>query len=551
MSQYYNNQGPPPQQPYYPQQQQQPQWDQQQYPPPNYPQYNQQQPPKQEHYDSQDYGPQQGYTAYNNAPPPVQMDYGKPEGQGPNFTDRFKVQKPKINDPIFIVVFLGVLAGFIAVAAISLKAYTGSKSFQGGSIYGSQNDFSLNTNTIILLGFVAVVAVVLAVLYYTLARMFTKQFIIITIICNLILAFGTAIFYLVEKYYSAGIVFLLFACFSAFCYWTMRHRIPFATVVLQTIIDVTRQHPSVLIVSTLGALVSGAFAVFFSVVLVSIYVKYAPNENNPECANGGCSQGKLVGLIVYVTFAGYYITEVIKNVIHVTIAGVYGSWYYCSKSDQGMPKWPAMGAFKRAMTYSFGSISFGSLIVAIINFIRFVLNAMRHANQDNGGNMAITALLCFAQCCIGILDWLVTYFNHYAYTFIALYGKAYLPAAKDTWELVKKKGIDALVNDSLIGSVLTFGSTFIGYVSALLAFLYLKFTKPAYNESGGFYPVVIAYAFMIGTQIGNITTVSIHSGVSTFFVALAKDPEVFHMSYPDIFERILQTYPQVRNKLNV
>lgn len=35
--------------------------------------------------------------------------------------------------------------------------------------------------------------------------------------------------------------------------------------------------------------------------------------------------------------------------------------------------------------------------------------------------------------------------------FAALYGKAYIPAAKDTWKLFKDRGIDALVNDSLVG----------------------------------------------------------------------------------------------------
>jgi hypothetical protein len=33
---------------------------------------------------------------------------------------------------------------------------------------------------------------------------------------------------------------------------------------------------------------------------------------------------------------------------------------------------------------------------------------------------------------------------------IALYGKGYIPAAKDTWRLFKDRGIDAVVNDSLV-----------------------------------------------------------------------------------------------------
>lgn len=37
-----------------------------------------------------------------------------------------------------------------------------------------------------------------------------------------------------------------------------------------------------------------------------------------------------------------------------------------------------------------------------------------------------------------------------------------IPAAKDTWNLLKKRGIDALVNDSLVGMVLTTGAYIVG-----------------------------------------------------------------------------------------
>lgn len=43
------------------------------------------------------------------------------------------------------------------------------------------------------------------------------------------------------------------------------------------------------------------------------------------------------------------------------------------------------------------------------------------------------------------------YGNHPALTAIpALYGKPYIDAAKDTWRLFKDRGIDTIVNDSLV-----------------------------------------------------------------------------------------------------
>ena len=91
---------------------------------------------------------------------------------------------------------------------------------------------------------------------------------------------------------------------------------------------------------------------------------------------------------------------------------------------------------------------------------------------------------------------------------------------------MKDRGIDALVNDCLIGPVLTMGSTFVAYLCTLLAYLYLQFTKPAYNSTGGYTPVVMAFAFLIGLQVCQIFMTPIGSGVDTIFVAAAWDPQV-------------------------
>ena len=67
-------------------------------------------------------------------------------------------------------------------------------------------------------------------------------------------------------------------------------------------------------------------------------------------------------------------------------------------------------------------------------------------------------MFCVLGCIIGILDWAVSFINRYAFCHIALYGKAYIPAAKDTWHMMRDRGIDALVNDCLTGPVITMGS---------------------------------------------------------------------------------------------
>jgi hypothetical protein len=116
--------------------------------------------------------------------------------------------------------------------------------------------------------------------------------------------------------------------------------------------------------------------------------------------------------------------------------------------------------------------------------------------------------------------------------------------------MMKDRGIDALVNECLINPVLTMGSVFVAYICSFLAYLYLEFTKPAYNDGNGFTPVVMAFAFLIGLQICNIFLVPIKSGVATIFVAMAFDPEVLMREYPDLYSRMVGVYPHIQTYIH-
>lgn len=116
--------------------------------------------------------------------------------------------------------------------------------------------------------------------------------------------------------------------------------------------------------------------------------------------------------------------------------------------------------------------------------------------------------------------------------------------------MMKNRGIDALVNDCLVGPVLTMGSTFVAYICAFLAFLYLEFTKPGYNSSGSYTPVAMAFSFLIGLQVCQIFMTPIGSGVDTFFVAAAWDPEVLMRDHPDLWARMVAVYPRVQEAIH-
>lgn len=504
--------------------------------------YEEQQPEQDQHHLPQ-YSSQGALPDYYTEKPSMANPQGK------TFEEVFEVAKPKWNDWPFTIFFTLVCIGFIVIAGITLKAYTSVRSQTGSGIYDSSS-FTLSTNTIIMFVFAIIISVFIALFSLVIARTHPKMFIIISIIANVVMGIATAIVYFALGYYSAAIVFLVFSIISAWCYWSMRRRIPFSAQVLNTVIDVMKSYKSTIIVSSLGSLFTAAFSFLFAIVVVATYVKYDPKVGNQGCdAEGGsCSYAKVAGILFYVFFAGYFITEVTRNVIHVTISGVYGTWYYLSKSDQGEPKWPALGAFKRAMTYSFGSICFGSLIVTFIEIFKQFFTILR-SNAAAAGETCATILYFFIEIILGVFEWLARFFNQYAFSYIALYGENYIKAARSTWYLLRQKGVDALVNQCLIGTALGFYALFNAYVSSFFVYLYLKFTKPRYNEDGDYYFPLVAFTFLMSIQISHVITQPLKSGTSTFFIALSKDPEVFQQSYPNRFDEIAQTYPEVFDKL--
>jgi Plasma-membrane choline transporter len=100
-------------------------------------------------------------------------------------------------------------------------------------------------------------------------------------------------------------------------------------------------------------------------------------------------------------FSFYWVHQVLHNTVHVTVTGVIGSWWFApaTTSDEQAPSCgygsAIDGSLYRAMTYSFGSICFGSFLVAFIQTLRALENSERRKDSN--------LLLCIIQCAIACI----------------------------------------------------------------------------------------------------------------------------------------------------
>jgi len=291
--------------------------------------------------------------------------------------------------------------------------------------------------------------------------------------------------------------------------------------------------------------IQAAYSVWWAFTVVAAYQKYSPDSaSGCQTTGGSCGSASLIIAVIFMVFSFYWTTQVISNVSLTTLAGVYSGAYFNANSQKIAHA--IRGSFRRAMTYSFGSICFGSLIVALLDLLRAGVRILQ-AQASDSGDIIGSVVACCVQCCVTCIRGLVDYFNRYAYIEIAMFGKSYINAAKDAWNLLKQRGIDALVNDCLVNNIWTFLSLAAGALCSVFAYVYLHTVRPSYiADNSNYYAIILLYAFIIGFQIcHSLGYVALSSGVSTIFVALGEAPQALQEKDPELFEYIRQTYPQV------
>ena len=119
------------------------------------------------------------------------------------------------------------------------------------------------------------------------------------------------------------------------------------------------------------------------------------------------------------------------------IASACCIWYYNHGPEQEI-NFPIFRSYKMVLRYHLGSLAFGSLILAIVQFIEIVLELVKKQAEANGAanNKCFEYAINCLRCCMQCVERLVQFINKTAYIQIALRGQNFCSAAKDGFEIV-------------------------------------------------------------------------------------------------------------------
>jgi len=362
-------------------------------------------------------------------------------------------------------------------------------------------------------GVLILISFVLSIIYLQLMKCIPKALIYMGIVFNVLTLLAGAIYFGITGNIVVSVIMGIFCLLFIIYFFFARSRIPFAVEMIKSVVDIVQNHPGTQITAYVSIIVQIAWLTLwsFAVVMAQRFNGYIPYI-----------------AFVFLVFSFYWVLEVIKNVVHVTVSGVVATVYFMRNN---MPSYPTLGALKRSLTTSFGSICLGSLIVAFLKTLRALI---RMARNERGG-----VLVFIVDCILSCLEGLMRYFNHYAFCQVAIYGKTFCQAAKATWHLFETSGFEAIANDNLIDGVLWMGIFFnslvTGGVGALIGFL-------MYTEDTS----MITYFFVIGFFIGFVLMILamqvIDSSVTCSFVCFAEDKETLRQNNPELYQRFMETY---------
>lgn len=191
-------------------------------------------------------------------------------------------------------------------------------------------------------------------------------------------------------------------------------------------------------------------------------------------------------LFAYHFFGFLWTNQLINAISMCTIAGAVCRYYWSrEKTATEMGRFPILYSFKNCFRYHFGSLVYGSLIIAIVQFIRAILLYVDHQTQGiQKSNMAVKVAMKIVQCCMWCLEKCLKFLSKNAYIMVAMNGRGFCTSAKDAFKII-------LTNIGQVGTVsmvtfllLSAGKIAIAIGCTIVMFAYIE-AKPEEFGIGG------------------------------------------------------------------
>mmetsp|Transcript_3638 Transcript_3638/g.8345 ORF Transcript_3638/g.8345 Transcript_3638/m.8345 type:complete len:482 (+) Transcript_3638:90-1535(+) len=413
----------------------------------------------------------------------------------------------------------------VMVAVISVNMGSGAAAAANGNGGVAEPDYS---GIYYLVGITAVSTIALGSATLQFMMRYPEELVKGSLVITVALSGVIAILGLMSGQMFAGIMGVVFFAIGVCYAKSVWPRIPFAAANLNTALTAVKANMGVTIIAYGMVLLAFGWS-----ILWFIGVGDSLSSNN-------------TAVVFFLLVSFYWVQQVLSNTVQTTVAGTIGTWWFVP--DEASSYWSSAikDSFGRATTYSFGSICFGSFIVAVVQALRAIAHQARQ-NED------AQLLVCIIDCILGCIQDILEYINKWAYVYVGLYGFGYIEAGKNVLELFKSKGWDVIIADDLCDRVLFMVSLGIGVFTGIIGLvctylnsnLLVAFDLGEATASAGFF-VGLVVGFVFCSILMNV----VGGAVNTVIVCYAESPAEFQTNHPALAHQMrsayMQAFPELR-----
>eukprot|EP00298_Acanthocystis_sp_HF-20_P013237 c20266_g1_i4.p1 GENE.c20266_g1_i4~~c20266_g1_i4.p1 ORF type:complete len:402 (+),score=132.19 c20266_g1_i4:298-1503(+) len=364
-----------------------------------------------------------------------------------------------------------------------------------------------------------VVASMISIFWISVAFASPENFIKVTLVFVLLTnVLSTCLFFMIAHYRTA----LLFNILSIASFWysgIIQRKVSFSSTLTKFAMGIINVYPATVVFALAFSFIQVLWLIVWNYLVVNLL-----------------SRGNILSnLEVFLLLCSlFWTTQIVKNTVHVTTSGSVSVWYFMKET--GLPTNPTLNSFARSVSSYFGSICLGSLLISPFETIRSFLNLLRPSNRKQRNGSMSTMIENFDES--------TSFLNRFALSHIAIYGKSFVEAGRDSWLLLRSRGVDLLLDADITNSTFTLACYASGLLTGLCGALWASQHEHIHIST------VFILCFNVGYCINLVVLEFLSSAISTIFVCYAEEPEILSRNDPVIFSRIRELCSMSRGQLS-
>jgi len=242
----------------------------------------------------------------------------------------------------------------------------------------------------------------------------------------------------------------------------------------------------------------------------------ASTNSTVSCWYCGSPRIMLGETFAYAFFCLLWHNAVLIALGQCIIAGAVGIWFFADNADKGSQ--PVFcRSTRNALCFNFGSLAFGSLIIAIIQFVKWLMRYLAEQAKVQKNRVAVLVFQALASC-LWCFEKCIKFLNKNAYIQVALKGTSFCTSAKEAFFLILRNVV-RFGGLAMLGKIVDLlGVMFITTATTVIGYVVLE---ALYSDASPIVPVAcyVITGYLVARLFLNVFSLACDASLQCFIIA--------------------------------